>query len=748
MFEFVYHNLTGFLFAFIPALFSFGLVLYIQTALPRNRLVDVFTALTFCCGLWQLSDAMARISSNMIVAAFWDNVLSVGWIFVGAVCLHFALLYSKLFPGGIPQWILLVLYLPSLIFQGIYQSRVFRHEFIYSDFWGWVNYHNKSRIDSMMVMWFAFLIAAACCFVLAYAYRVRKDRLLASQALIIGIGLSIPIIGGGISQVVFPFILHKQAIPTTSYFLTFLSLATLIALRRYRLFTISELLNSELLLDELPVAVLSISDTGHITYMNKAGISMLGISRRGLSMYTVDRVMKHALPEDAAGFKAIYEKALAGEFVTDVESSFVIDGKTTHVAIAASPIVNNKQVRGALLCIRDITDLKMSVYLTQKNELSLKEAQEISHIGSWEWNMRTNSITWSDELCRIYGLPTDTTVTFDKIVDFVHPEDYQMVKERIAHVVSERTPVDFNYKIVLPEGVIKHLNAKLQIADDKFSGYPRLFGTVQDVTMQVETETSLQQKNVQLKQSNANLEEFVFVASHDLKEPIRKIITFSELISSGEKDTLSEKSQSYFERITKAAQRMQVMIDDLLALSVISQNNVFESYSLQILLEEVLQDLDLKIKEKHAVINCEKLPAILINPKQFRQLFLNLLNNSLKFAKADTQPVINIKSRMLTQKEVEQLSLIKGDNYLMLVFEDNGIGFDNAYADKIFQMFQRLHGKVDYEGTGIGLAVCKKVVENHKGIIYAHGDPGQGASFTIIIPVVKRSQRAAMIAAL
>ena len=738
MLDFVFNNLTGFLFAFIPALFSFGLVAYIQIVLPRNRLVDVFTALTFCCGLWQLSDSAARISGNVAMADFWDTLLSVGWIFVGAVCLHFALLYSKVFPEGLPLWICVVLYFPSFVFLGLYQSHVFRHEFVYSDFWGWVNYHNKSRVDSGMIMWFSVLIAAACVFVLSYAYRVRKDKLLASQALIIGIGLSIPIIGGGISQVVFPFVLHKEVVPTTSYFLTFLSLATVIALRRYRLFAISELLGNEILLDELPVAVLSISDTGHITYMNKAAGGMFGVNLGSQRMYRVDKVMKHAIPQDAVDFKTIYEKALHGDFVTDAESSFVTEGKTMNVAIAASPIVNNKQVRGVLLCIRDITALKKSMFQTRQNERSLKEAQEISHIGSWEWNIKTNGIKWSDELYRIYGLPLGTEITFEKILEFVHPEDYEMVKDRLAYAISERQPVDFNYRIVLSDGTIKHINSKLQLDEDDFARFVRIYGTVQDVTLQIETESSLQQKNIQLKQSNANLEEFVFVASHDLKEPIRKIITFSELISN-DGAGLSEKNQAYFDRIIKAAERMQIMIDDLLSLSVISQNNVFENYSLTCVLDDALQVLDLKIKEKDAVINSDNLPTVFINPKQFRQLFLNLLSNSLKFVKADVRPVINISSRTATPKEIEQYSLIKGGNYLVLTFQDNGIGFEDAYAEKIFQMFQRLHGKVDYDGTGIGLAICKKIVENHKGVIHAHGEPGKGATFTIIIPLVRKS---------
>jgi signal transduction histidine kinase len=151
-------------------------------------------------------------------------------------------------------------------------------------------------------------------------------------------------------------------------------------------------------------------------------------------------------------------------------------------------------------------------------------------------------------------------------------------------------------------------------------------------------------------------------------------------------------------------------------------------------LDEVLVDLELKIKDRNATIIADDLPFAYINPKQFRQLFLNLINNSLKFSRPDVPPVITIRGKYLTPAEIDKLPLAKTIKYLRVTLEDNGIGFENVYAEKMFQMFQRLHGKVDYEGTGIGLAVCKKIVENHKGIIFASGVPGEGATFTIVIP--------------
>ncbi|RYZ56141.1 MAG: hypothetical protein EOP49_01160 [Sphingobacteriales bacterium] len=180
---------------------------------------------------------------------------------------------------------------------------------------------------------------------------------------------------------------------------------------------------------------------------------------------------------------------------------------------------------------------------------------------------------------------------------------------------------------------------------------------------------------------------------------------------------------------------MQSMISDLLSVSVISGNKAFESYSLKSIVEEVRQTLEYKIEESGAVIKTDDLPAANVVPSQFRQMFLNLVSNSLKFSKEKGTPEIRVTHKYLFPREVAEYNLAKAAMYLRIDVTDNGIGFDNQFSSKIFAIFQRLHGKTEYEGTGIGLAICRKIAENHGGTITANGYPGKGATFTIIIPV-------------
>jgi PAS domain S-box-containing protein len=262
----------------------------------------------------------------------------------------------------------------------------------------------------------------------------------------------------------------------------------------------------------------------------------------------------------------------------------------------------------------------------------------------------------------------------------------------------------------------------------------KILGAALDISKRKEMEKTLLQNSFQLEQSNSSLEEFAYVASHDLKEPLRKISTFGDRMSATQADRLTDDGKIYLKKIVDASQRMQLMIDDLLSVSMISGNRSFENFSLQSILDDARQAVEFKIEQKSAIIESTPLPEANIVPSQFRQLFQNLLGNSLKFTRESVQPVIKISHKIVKPEEVAHLQLPKAASYLQLEFEDNGIGFENEFAGKIFQIFHRLHGRSEYEGTGIGLAICKKIVEHHGGVIFATSRIGEGAKFTIILP--------------
>lgn len=262
----------------------------------------------------------------------------------------------------------------------------------------------------------------------------------------------------------------------------------------------------------------------------------------------------------------------------------------------------------------------------------------------------------------------------------------------------------------------------------------QILGAALDITTRKEMENALFEKTVQLQRSNASLEEFAYVASHDLKEPLRKISAFGDRLLTSQIDKLDDNGKTYLQKIIGSAVRMQQMVDDLLALSMISANKSFKSTDFNQVLEEILKTLEIKIEEKKAVIFSDRLPLTDAIPSQISQLFQNLLSNSLKFVHPDRKPVIRISCDTVNQTDVPELTKSPIKSFYKIDIQDNGIGFDQQYSEKIFSIFQRLHGRSEYEGTGIGLAICRKIAENHGGFITATSTADLGATFTLYLP--------------
>lgn len=250
--------------------------------------------------------------------------------------------------------------------------------------------------------------------------------------------------------------------------------------------------------------------------------------------------------------------------------------------------------------------------------------------------------------------------------------------------------------------------------------------TSKNITKEKEIALHLEHINEQLNNKNKELASLTYIASHDLQEPLRKIQMFTSRILDNDSKNLSEGSQSYFKSITSTAYRMQNLIDAVLSYSKMdSEKYKFEKTNLNTLLKEVLSQMDVSLDEKGATIERGELPTVKIIPIYFQQLFLNILNNALKYSKPDVKPIIKIS----VEKEISATQ-----NYWKISIADNGIGFEPQYKDKIFEAFQRLHGKMEYIGTGIGLAICQKIAHKHGGFITADGEPGVGATFHIFIP--------------
>ncbi|MBK9046870.1 MAG: CHASE3 domain-containing protein [Bacteroidetes bacterium] len=265
--------------------------------------------------------------------------------------------------------------------------------------------------------------------------------------------------------------------------------------------------------------------------------------------------------------------------------------------------------------------------------------------------------------------------------------------------------------------------------------------TFEDISTEKQYEIQLENTIQELKRSNNELEQFAFVASHDLQEPLRKIQSFGDRLKIKSQEELRAESILYVDKMLSAANRMSNLIFDLLSFSRLAKNNdAMHETDLNQVMNEVLTDLEVVIQQKNAEISFPPLPVINAISTQIYQLFFNLIGNALKFSKADETPKIEITvtpfSRSIQDKHTPK-SMLKIP-FIKIEISDNGIGLDNTYSERIFEIFQRLHGKSEYQGTGIGLAICKRIVTNHNGNIYASGIPGTGTTFTVELPLDSR----------
>ncbi|MDO7171928.1 CHASE3 domain-containing protein [Mariniflexile sp. AS56] len=364
------------------------------------------------------------------------------------------------------------------------------------------------------------------------------------------------------------------------------------------------------------------------------------------------------------------------------------------------------------------------------------QLENIGKHGNWVWHVDTNSFTFSDNLYRVLGeKPGAFQATLETFMSFVHPDDKDKLAADVEKMMEEKHLPFTYYRIIQKDGTIRHIKGygKLLVSDE---GERRVIGNITDISDEIENYLELEERNLELERNNEELSEFNYVASHDLQEPLRKIQTFISRLEEKESDKFSSSGIQYLDRINAAATRMRLLIDDLLQFSRTNKpDKEFVLTDLNELLENAKQDVAETITDKEATIFSDVLPSVFVIPFQMRQLFLNLLSNSLKYSKKDVRPIIKITYSIINS--IEDDVLVKGQqlNYHKITISDNGIGFDQQYASQIFELFNRLHNKQDYSGTGVGLSICKKIVENHQGFIVAEGELQVGATVVIYLPV-------------
>jgi PAS domain S-box-containing protein len=392
-------------------------------------------------------------------------------------------------------------------------------------------------------------------------------------------------------------------------------------------------------------------------------------------------------------------------------SVYDVDMHATYLDIEGGRVV---------VFVWNISDRKKSEQALQESRKDLNRAQAVSHVGSWRLDVVRNELIWSDENHRIFGLPKGPPMTYQTFLSVVHPEDREYVQEKWSAALRGE-PYDIEHRIVVGNE-IKWVRERAELEFDGKGVLCGGFGTTQDVTERKAADEVRRRIAQELERSNRDLEQFAYVASHDLQEPLRVVIGFMGLLRSRYKEQLDAKAGQYIDMSVEAADRMSRLIAGLLDYSRAGTGATRrEPTPCEGALKQALANLQSAIEDSGARISCDPLPVTLADPTQLTQLFQNIIGNAIKFRRDGIPPEIHIGAAH------------QGAEWVLSV-RDNGIGIAPDQNNRIFEVFQRLHPRDKFPGTGIGLAVCKKIVERARGRIWAEANDGPGSTFLFTLP--------------
>ncbi len=485
-------------------------------------------------------------------------------------------------------------------------------------------------------------------------------------------------------------------------------------------------------LETLSEGVVLVAADGEVLASNAAACGILGCATDELKTLFGQRALvldETGLPIPPERFpeRRVFE---TGEAVDgEVQGIALSDGTVRWLSVSARPVRSEMSPGGpaaVVVSFVDVTEQREAERALRDREAQLRTAQEIAGLGSWRWDPAADEITWSAELFRIFGVAPDAfEPDYEHYLALLPEAERARIQERVQRALEAHEPYEVRHAIVRPDGEVRHVQSRGEVVVSESGDVEALQGVVLDVTEQHRAQAAVERYARELEERNTELEQFAYVASHDLQEPLRMVSSFLQLLERRYGEALDETAREYIDFAVDGAKRMQKLIQDLLSYSRVgTRGKPFQAVDTGRVVEEVLTDLGPAIEERAADVAVGPLPTLQADPTQVRQLFQNLVGNALKFG-AEAGPEVRVAAEPAARD---------GAPGWRFTVSDDGIGVAPEHAERIFQIFQRLHTREEYAGTGIGLAICKKIAERHGGTIGVESEPGHGATFHVWLP--------------